>query len=253
MSSPEGLVDETASPDGTGSSDGTGSPDGTRSSDGEAVRGGDGPRQECTQALEAVAAAALSAVTVAAATLDAGPLTGASAGAVTLVGCLGVAAVTPALVRIDIAERRLPNVLVGVAAGAWGVSTVLLVAGGGIATAATSLAVALVAAVLGLVAAIAGGLGMGDVKLGAVLSGLVATGSPAALLGLYALAGTFAVGVAGVRALGSRSRRAGTPPSPELASVSRGIPFGPCLLAAFWCVVASPSVAVAVDAVGTVP
>lgn len=249
-------VDGSGSPDGTRWVDGSGSLDGTRSADWGAARGGGGPLPERTQAREAVAVAALSTVAVAAtaATPHADPLAGAgaNAGAVTLVGFLGVAAVTPALVRIDLAERRLPNVLVGVAAGAWGVSTALRVVGGDPAQAVTSLALALAAAVLGLLAALAGGLGMGDVKLGAVLTGLLSTGDLTALLGFWGLAGTLAIGVAGVRTFGTRSRRSRSHPAADSARAGLGVPFGPCLLAAFWCVVASRSAGVGIDAVMTV-
>jgi leader peptidase (prepilin peptidase)/N-methyltransferase len=239
-----------------GLEDGTMSSDGTVSSDGGVARDGGGSLPEGTQAREAVAVAALStvavAVAVAAATPHADALAGANAGAVTLVGLLGVAAVTPALVRIDIAERRLPNVLVGVAAGAWGVSTALRVAGGDPAQAVTSVALALAATVLGLLAALAGGLGMGDVKLGAVLTGLLSTGDLTALLGFWGLAGTLAIGVAGARTFGTRPRRSRSRPVVVSAAPGRGVPFGPCLLAAFWCVVASRWAAAGIDAVVTV-
>ncbi len=252
---PDGTrsVDGGGSPDGTRSVDGNGSPDGMRSSDRGAARRGGGPLSERTQAREAVAVAALSAVAVAVAavTPHAAPLAGANAGAVTLVGFLGVAAVTPALVRIDLAERRLPNVLVGVAAGAWAVSTALRVAGGDPAQAVTSLALALAAAVFGLLAALAGGMGMGDVKLGAVLTGLLSTGDVTALLAFWGLAGTLAIGIAGVQRFGTRSRRSRSRPAADSAPPGRGVPFGPCLLAAFWCVVAGRSADVSIDAVVT--
>jgi leader peptidase (prepilin peptidase)/N-methyltransferase len=236
-----------------GLENGTMPADGTRSSGGGAARRGGGPLPERTQAREAVAVAALSAIAVAVAeaTPHADPLLGANAGAVTLVGFLGVAAVTPALVRIDLAERRLPNVLVGVAAGAWGVSTALRVAGGDPAQAVTSLALALAAAVLGLLAAVAGGLGMGDVKLGAVLTGLLSTGDLTALLNFWGLAGTLAIGLAGLRAFGTRSRRSRSHPVADSVRPGRGIPFGPCLLAAFWCVVVGRSAGVGIEAVVT--
>ena len=238
-----------------GPEDGTMSSDGPRSSDGGAPRRSGGPLPERTQAREAVAVAALSVVAVAAAdaTPHAVPLSGAGAdaGTVTLVGFLGVAAVTPALVRIDLAERRLPNVLVGAAAGAWGVSTALRVAGGDSAEAATSLALALAAAGFGLLAALAGGLGMGDVKLGAVLTGLLSTGDPTALLGFWGLAGTLAIGVAGIRTFRTRRRRSRSHPAADSARAGRGVPFGPCLLAAFWCVVVVRSGSVGIDAVVT--
>ncbi|ROS51501.1 prepilin peptidase [Frigoribacterium sp. PhB24] len=255
---------------GVGSAIGVGSADGAGPSGGAASRDHVRPVSERAQAREAVGVAALAAVTIAAAATaagvdlipQAGPLAGANEGARTLVGCLGVAVVTPALVRIDITERRLPNVLVAVAAGAWGVSTALLVIGGDPEAAATSLATSLAVAVVGLVAALIGGLGMGDVKLGAVLSGVVSPTGPMALLVFWGLAGTLAVGMAGVRSFHSRRelsprpsdprpsgpRPSGPRPSGPRPSV-RDVPFGPCLLAAFWWVVVSRPAFVGFDAV----
>jgi leader peptidase (prepilin peptidase)/N-methyltransferase len=155
--------------------------------------------------------------------------------AVTLVGCLGVAAVTPALVRYDVTRRRLPNVLVGVAAGAWTTALVLLVLRGEAGIAATSLGWFGVIAVVGLIAAVGGGLGMGDVKLGAVLTGLASPAGPTAVLCLWGIAGVLAVVLAGGgRTLSaSRRRRRGA----DRPAWSRGIPFGPCLLASYWTIV----------------
>ena len=225
-------------------------------SDGAAGQAHLGHPSERSQAREAVGVGALTAVTIAAGAVDSMPhaslLAGAGTGAITLLGCLGVAVVTPALVRIDIAERRLPNVLVAVAAGAWGVSTALLAVGGDPAAAATSLLSGVSVAVVGLVAALAGGLGMGDVKLGAVLSGVVSPIGPMALLVFWGLAGALAVGVAAARSI--RSRRGQSPPPSDpppsdppptgpprsdRRPAVRDVPFGPCLLAAFWWVVAS--------------
>jgi leader peptidase (prepilin peptidase)/N-methyltransferase len=106
--------------------------------------------------------------------------------------------------------------------------------------------------VLGLLAALAGGLGMGDVKLGAVLTGLLSTGDLTALLGFWGLAGTLAIGVAGARTFGTRPRRSRSHPAVVSAAPGRGVPFGPCLLAAFWCVVASRWAAAGIGGVVTI-
>lgn len=131
-----------------------------------------------------------------------------------------LAAVTPALWRTDLAERRLPNRLVlpglVVAAVSIAVAALLsgripwlaLLAGGGY-------------FVFLLVLGLAGGMGMGDVKLGALLG--IAAGSlgPAVAVLSPVLAFT-AGGIAGVVALVRRSR---------------SIPFGPYLLGGFWAAV----------------
>ena len=129
-----------------------------------------------------------------------------------------VAAVTPGLCATDLLERRLPNRLVvpGYLVAAVGLGldwahsatppTMALVSGG-------------VYFSVMLAFGLAGGMGMGDVKLAGVL-GLaagalgpgVAIASPAAAFGIG--------GVAAVVALARGS--------------SRSIPFGPFLLAGFW-------------------
>jgi leader peptidase (prepilin peptidase) / N-methyltransferase len=140
------------------------------------------------------------------------------------VAALYLAAVTPELVRIDLREHRLPNriVLPGIAMG--------LVA------AALSWAVNGVAPVIPLVAAVAssgllfllslgGGIGMGDVKLAAVIG----LGSPAIAIALTAPLAAFLLGgvaasivlVRGV--LASRGREARR----------EQIAFGPYLLAGY--------------------
>lgn len=128
-----------------------------------------------------------------------------------LIPVLYVAAVTPALVRVDLREHRLPNRMVvpGIAVGLvaavlqWSPVPLLAALGyGGL------------LALLG----VRGGVGMGDVKLG-VLLGLasptagVALGSP---LTAFLLGGAIA-SVALVRR-GPRAR----------------IPFGPPMLAGYW-------------------
>jgi leader peptidase (prepilin peptidase)/N-methyltransferase len=135
---------------------------------------------------------------------------------VAAIPALYVAAVAPELARIDLADHRLPNRLVvpGLVVG-------LLAAGGSWATTGIPPLVPLVAAVayagLLFVFALGGGMGMGDVKLAAVL-GLasptvtVALASP---LLAFLLGGVVAVIVLVVRGRGSR------------------IAFGPFLLAGY--------------------
>ncbi|WP_354255755.1 prepilin peptidase [Agrococcus sp. UYP10] len=119
------------------------------------------------------------------------------------------AALAPALARIDVAERRLPNaltvplLLLGAAAGA-----VRLVQGDLAPLAALACGLVLLAM------ALAGGMGMGDVKLGLALALATATlGWAAPLTGLAA-----SVMVGGV--LGAAALVAGR----------RTVPFGPALL-----------------------
>ncbi len=132
---------------------------------------------------------------------------------------LYLAAVTPALVAIDVREHRLPNALVlpgyPVAAlglvGEWmrtgQLPVVALVAG----AASTVFLLAL---------SLGGGMGMGDVKLAGVLglsAGLVGV-TPAVVspLAAFTLGGVSALVVAARHGRGAR------------------IPFGPFLLAGFW-------------------
>lgn len=133
-----------------------------------------------------------------------------------------LAAVTPALCRIDLRERRLPNrlVLPGYAAAVLGLAAQWLVTG----------VFPLVALLAGaayflflLLLGLAGGMGMGDVKLGGVL------GLAAGLLGVMTavISPLLAFLVGGVAALVVLLRR------------GRGahIPFGPFLLLGFWAAV----------------
>ncbi|VXB45893.1 prepilin peptidase [Pseudoclavibacter sp. 8L] len=133
---------------------------------------------------------------------------------------LAVAAVTPRLVAVDAREHRLPNRLV--ALGAFGVLVAWL-ADWALHGTPDLLAVATGAsagAVL-LVLALTGGLGMGDVKLGAVLSWAAALVEPS----LAALLGALAILIGGVQSVivlaRTRDRR-------------RSIAFGPALLAGYW-------------------
>lgn len=115
--------------------------------------------------------------------------------AVAVVPLAAAAAAAPALARIDMAERRLPNAI-----------TVPLLLVGAIACAARAIAGDLaVLAALGvgaalLVMALVGGMGMGDVKLGTALA--LATATLGWAVPLVALAASVVVGgVAGLVAL----------------------------------------------------
>lgn len=132
---------------------------------------------------------------------------------VAAIPALYVAAVAPELTRIDLAEHRLPNRLV-----VPGLGVGLLAAAGSWATTGEPPVVPLVAAVasggLLFLFALGGGMGMGDVKLAAVLglaspTATVAIASPVLA---FLLGGVAALGVLIVRGRGSR------------------IPFGPFLL-----------------------
>ncbi|HQG69508.1 MAG TPA: A24 family peptidase [Rhodoglobus sp.] len=129
-----------------------------------------------------------------------------------------LAAVTPTLCAIDALERRLPNSLVlpGYLAASAGIVAHWIVGG-------ESSTVAVVSGVLYFVVmlafAVAGGMGMGDVKLAGVLglsAGLVsATAAVVSPLVAFVLGGIAAIG----------ALRGGRGAS---------IPFGPFLLAGFW-------------------
>ena len=129
-----------------------------------------------------------------------------------------LAAVTPTLCAIDALERRLPNSLVlpGYLVAAAGIVAHWIVGG-------ESSTVAVVSGVLYFVVmlafAVAGGMGMGDVKLAGVLglsAGLVsATAAVVSPLVAFVLGGIAAIG----------ALRGGRGAS---------IPFGPFLLAGFW-------------------
>ncbi|MCU1578776.1 MAG: prepilin peptidase [Rhodoglobus sp.] len=134
---------------------------------------------------------------------------------------LFVAAATPALCSSDVLERRLPNRIVlpglvvaaGSAAGVWLAygepPVVALLSGAGYFTFLFALG-------------LAGGMGMGDVKLGGVLGLAAGLLGPSAAVLSPVLAFT-AGGVGGVIALMLRAR---------------SIPFGPFMLGGFWAAVA---------------
>lgn len=138
-----------------------------------------------------------------------------------LIALLYVAIVTPELARVDITEHRLPNrlVLPGYAVTLLGIGIAWVGSG-------HSPAIALVSGaayfLFLLVMNVAGGMGMGDVKLSGVLGiGLGALGLTQAMAGI--LLAFVLGGIAGVYAM-SRSR---VGRRPRLA-------FGPFLLLGFW-------------------
>ena len=141
------------------------------------------------------------------------------------VAASSLAAVTGALVRVDVAERRLPNVLVLVAVvGAAAGVVDAVVSGDGVPAAwACLLGLVVLAACVPLVRG--GGLGAGDAKLasvGAVAAALVSPTVPPAWLVAVAVLG----GVHGTVAVAAR-RRTGT--------LGRAvIPFGPVMLVGWW-------------------
>ncbi|WP_168203750.1 prepilin peptidase [Humibacter ginsenosidimutans] len=136
-----------------------------------------------------------------------------------LVGFLYLAFVTPELCRIDLAEHRLPNALVlpGMAFAA--VGTVFGWLAGGTVPVGTAAAACGVTAFFALLA-LAGGMGMGDVKLAAVLALAGGAVSFVVVVGAVVLGFLFGGAVAMV----------------GLATGGRGgsIAFGPYLLGGFW-------------------
>ena len=165
------------------------------------------------------------------------------------VGTLYVAAVTAALVQYDLRQRRLPDALVlpGAAFVALGALWSALSGSSGVAVVVTAALCGLGVLLAFLVLASGGGLGMGDVKLAALLAaalgalvagrgppegeGVVSSAVDVAAVGAvvaWVLASLLLGGIAAGLVLRSR---AGTPggTSPEL-------PFGPVLLVTFWAV-----------------
>jgi leader peptidase (prepilin peptidase)/N-methyltransferase len=129
---------------------------------------------------------------------------------------LYLAATTPELARVDLRERRLPDrmTLPGIAIGIAGVAIEGIVAG---AVPWVPILAAAILVVLFLALAIAGGMGMGDVKLVAII-GLA---SPTLAIAVLAPFAAFLLGgVASVVVLVRRGRGA-------------RIPFGPFLLAGY--------------------
>ncbi|NIJ05937.1 prepilin peptidase [Frigoribacterium faeni] len=136
-----------------------------------------------------------------------------------------LAVVTGALVRIDIAERRLPNVLVLVVLVGTAAGVVLAVCSGDGVPAAWACMLGLVVLVACVPLVYSGGLGAGDAKLastGVVAASLASPSAPLAWLSAVALLG----GVHGLAAVAFRRR--GT--SPGRVAIS----FGPVLLVGWW-------------------
>jgi Flp pilus assembly protein protease CpaA len=234
---------------------------------------------EADHVLELGIVAVLSALAASASASVSG--TGTGTGAVTGQGAWGLAvftaaAVTPALIRHDLLTRRLPNVLVGILAAALVASSVIRGVHQGPFAALAPWGWAALWFVAGVALAVGGMLGMGDVKLGAVLVGAIAPWGGLAVgalvggagaLGLATAAGMFVarrlrrrreiepvpVPVAVPQPVPERSRdrdeghvsRRLVPDSPPLAAISNaraashdpGVPFGPCLLVSFWSLV----------------
>lgn len=161
-------------------------------------------------------------------------LLGAGGAGPAVIGTLYLAAVTVALVQYDVRELRLPNALVlpGAAFVVVGAVWSSLQTGGS-RVAVAALACGAAALVGFAVAASGGGLGMGDVKLAAVLAGALAAvvaergpplGEVVTVVGCWAVM-SFVAGavVAWLAVRGFGSRR-----------LSAELPFGPVLLATFW-------------------
>ncbi|MDN4638679.1 prepilin peptidase [Agreia sp. PsM10] len=137
---------------------------------------------------------------------------------------LWLALVSPSLVVIDVRLRRLPNVLVVPGLGAALIDAGWFAVESGRFPAAAVLATSiLVAAMLAL--NLLGGLGMGDVKLTAVIAGCLSLFSPwtavAAVLLAFMLGGVYSAALLIRRREGRAAR----------------IAFGPVLLLAFWAVI----------------
>lgn len=144
---------------------------------------------------------------------------------------LWLACITPALVRIDVVRHRLPNriVLPALALAAPLVvfdAVVLREAFWG------PLAVGLGIGAVLYTCAVFGGLGMGDVKLGALLGLAVGCFGASAVL-LFATVSIAGAGIAGAAVVFVARLRGGA------AGWSTRIPFGPFLLLGCWTAVAA--------------
>lgn len=137
---------------------------------------------------------------------------------------LALAVVTPRLVAVDMREHRLPNALVGVAA----LGVLLASLAGCVLDGRPDLLAAATGVLVGgvlLVLSLLGGLGMGDVKLGAVLAWAAALVDPSLAVVLVVLSVMFGGVQSAIVLLRTRDRR-------------RSIAFGPALLAGYWLPVA---------------
>ena len=131
---------------------------------------------------------------------------------------LYVAAVSPALCRSDLIERRLPNRMVLPGYFVAGSASIVGWLGGEPLPAAAVIAALCYFGFLVVLAAL-GGMGMGDVKLAGVLGFAAGALGP----GIAILSPVIAFAVGALAALVTVARRMG-----------RSIPFGPCMLAGFW-------------------
>ena len=165
---------------------------------------------------------------------------------------LVLAVVTPPLVVTDLRERRLPNPLVAAAALGLVASCAAVLASGTDGAAASVGRAA--AAVLGgggalLVLALAGGVGMGDVKLGGVLAGAAALIDPAGVPLAALVAGT--AGGVGAVVVAAGRRRDGCDPG-LLPERPASVPYGPALLLGWWSVPLAGTAGGATTLLGTV-
>ena len=165
---------------------------------------------------------------------------------------LVIAVVTPPLVVADLRERRLPNPLVAAAALGLGASCAAVLASGADGAAASVGRAAL--GVLGgggalLVLALAGGIGMGDVKLGGVLAGAAALVDPAGVPLAALVAGT--AGGIGAVVVAVGRRRGGHDPG-LLPERRASVPYGPALLLGWWSVCLAETAGGATTLLGTV-
>ncbi len=158
------------------------------------------------------------------------------------IGALYLAAVTPALVQYDLRELRLPDALVlpGAAFVAVGAVWSSFGSGGWLVVGAV-LACGAGALVGFAVLASGGGLGMGDVKLAAVLAGALGAvaaergpplGEVVALVGCWVVVSFVAGAVVASAAL--RGRGHGGAPGGGGGRLPAELPFGPVLLGTFW-------------------
>ncbi|AQX79795.1 hypothetical protein BWO91_07170 [Plantibacter flavus] len=137
-----------------------------------------------------------------------------------------LACITPPLVRSDVAERRLPNRLVLPALTVAVPLTAIDAAVRQVAPLEPLLMGSAVGAVL-YACALFGGLGMGDVKLGALLGLAVGCFGTSAVL-LFAVVSVSSAGLAGVVVVLVARSRGGS------AGWRTRIPFGPFLLLGCW-------------------
>jgi len=140
-----------------------------------------------------------------------------------------LAAVTSPLVRVDLAERRLPDVLVLVVLVGTTAGVVAAVAGGAGVSAARACLLGLVVLAACVPLVHGGGLGAGDAKLAGVGVVAAALASPSAPL-IWLVAVALLGGVHGAVAVVRRR---------DTSRTRVAIPFGPVLLVGWWLAVAA--------------